>query len=307
MAGRRLRLDPGRRFHPLWDKVCRGDVLRRGWVAVRANNSAPGIDRTTLEEIEHEYGALRLVDELAAEPREGRYRPLPARGVLIPKPGRPGEVRPLAIAAVRDRVVRYALKIVLEPVLEADFLPCGFGFRPRRSAHDALQVVITSPAPDPTGRVSASGLQRSLEISDQTVNSYPLIPSPPRPTQPPSAPTVGRIDEVERTAVRSGLFVEQQPRVWTTGAREHHAIVEVGRSGDQDLAATRIAKRLARTAVVPVGTMEPGHEPVAVRRAPRTRAPGRRAPQSVRSVKPHLSGEPVDTLPERVQTHNARW
>jgi group II intron reverse transcriptase/maturase len=139
---RTAKADPGRRFHALWDKVFRRDVLWRGWVAVRANNGAPGIDKTTLDQIEHGYGALRLVDELAAELREGRYRPLPARGVLIPKPGLKDEYRPLAISAVRDRIVQAALKIVLEPVFEADFLPCSFGFRPKRSAHDALQVVI---------------------------------------------------------------------------------------------------------------------------------------------------------------------
>jgi len=139
---RTAKADPGRRFHALWDKVCRRDVLWRGWVAVRANNGAPGIDRTTLDQVEHEYGALRLVDELAAELREGRYRPLPARGVLIPKPGREGEYRPLSISTVRARVVQAAMKIVFEPVFEADFLPCSFGFRPKRSAHDALQVVI---------------------------------------------------------------------------------------------------------------------------------------------------------------------
>jgi RNA-directed DNA polymerase len=139
---RAAKADPGRRFHALMDKVCRRDVLWRGWVAVRANDGAPGIDHTTLDQIEHEYGALRLVGELATELRQGRYRPLPARGVMIPKPGRREEFRPLAIAAVRDRVVQAALKIVLEPVFEADFLPCSFGFRPRRSTHDALQVVI---------------------------------------------------------------------------------------------------------------------------------------------------------------------
>ena len=139
---RTAKADPGRRFHALWDKVFRRDVLWRGWVAVRANNGAPGIDKTTLDQIEHEYGALRLAGELAAELREGRYRPLPARGVLIPKPGLKDEYRPLAISAVRDRIVQAALKIVLEPVFEAGFLPCSFGFRPGRSAHDARQVII---------------------------------------------------------------------------------------------------------------------------------------------------------------------
>ena len=138
---RTAKADPGRRFHALWDKILRRDVLWRGCAAVRANNGAPGIDRTTLGQVE-EYGVLRLLGELAAELAEGRYRPLPARGVMIPKPGRPDEYRPLAISAVRDRIVQAALKIVLEPVFEADFLPCSFGFRPKRSAHDALQVVI---------------------------------------------------------------------------------------------------------------------------------------------------------------------
>ncbi|SDI44604.1 RNA-directed DNA polymerase [Sinosporangium album] len=123
------------------DKVYRRDVLWRAWVSVRANNGAPGIDRTTLAEIE-EYGILRLLDELAVELRDGRYRPLPARRVLIPKPGLRGDWRPLSIPSVRDRIVQAAVKIVFEPVFEADMLACSFGFRPRRSAHDALQVLM---------------------------------------------------------------------------------------------------------------------------------------------------------------------
>jgi len=139
---RAAKADPGRRFHALYDKVCRRDVLWRAWVAVRANNGAPGIDKITLAQAE-EYGVTRLLGELASELREGRYRPLPARRVLIPKPGAPaGEQRPLSIPPVRDRIVQAAVKIVLEPVFEADFRPVSFGFRPRRSAHDALQVLI---------------------------------------------------------------------------------------------------------------------------------------------------------------------
>jgi RNA-directed DNA polymerase len=139
---RAAKADPGRRFHALYDKVCRRDVLRRAWAVVRANNGAPGIDKITLAQVE-EYGVTRLLGELASELREGRYRPLPARRVLIPKPGAPvGEQRPLSIPPVRDRIVQAAVKIVLEPVFEADFLPVSFGFRPRRSAHDALQVLI---------------------------------------------------------------------------------------------------------------------------------------------------------------------
>jgi Reverse transcriptase (RNA-dependent DNA polymerase) len=107
---------------------------------VRSNNGAPGIDKITVAAVE-EYGVARLLDELASELEEKRYRPLPARRVLIPKPGTT-EQRPLSIPPVRDRIVQAAAKIVLEPVFEADFLPSSFGFRPKRSAHDALQVLI---------------------------------------------------------------------------------------------------------------------------------------------------------------------
>ena len=138
---RAAKADPGRRFHALHDKISRSDVLWRAWVAVRSNNGAPGIDKITLAAVE-EYGVTRLLGELAAELEEGRYRPVPARRVYIPKPGVRDEKRPLSIPSVRDRIVQAAVKIVLEPVFEADFLPCSFGFRPRRSAHDALQVLI---------------------------------------------------------------------------------------------------------------------------------------------------------------------
>ena len=137
---RAAKADPGRRFHALYDKVHRRDVLWRAWVQVYRNAGAPGIDRMTLADVE-EYGIARLVDELAADLAEHRYRPLPARRVWIPKPGST-EQRPLSIPAVRDRIVQAALKLVIEPVFEADFQPCSFGFRPKRSAHDALQVLI---------------------------------------------------------------------------------------------------------------------------------------------------------------------
>jgi retron-type reverse transcriptase len=137
---RAAKADPGRRFHALRDKVYRRDVLERAWVAVRRNNGAPGIDATTLADVE-EYGVPRLLDELATELRDGQYRPSPARRVSIPKPDT-AERRPLSIPTVRDRIVQAAVKTVLEPIFEADFAPCSFGFRPRRSPHDALQVVI---------------------------------------------------------------------------------------------------------------------------------------------------------------------
>jgi len=138
---RAAKADPGRRFHALYDKVHRRDVLERAWGQVRRNAGAPGIDQITISDVVERYGVDRLLDELATELREGRFKPLPARRVYIPKPGQ-DELRPLSIPAIRDRVVQAAVKIVIEPVFEADMLPCSFGFRPKRAAHDALQVVI---------------------------------------------------------------------------------------------------------------------------------------------------------------------
>ena len=137
---RAAKADPGRRFHALYDKVYRRDVLERAWEQVRRNRGAPGIDQTTIADVER-YGVTRMLDELAADLKEGSYRPLAARRVWIPKPGS-SEQRPLSIPAVGDRIVQAAVKIAIEPIFEADFLPCSFGFRPQRSAHDALQVLI---------------------------------------------------------------------------------------------------------------------------------------------------------------------
>jgi len=138
---RAAKADPGRRFHALYDKVHRRDVLERAWESVRANRGAAGIDQETIADVER-YGVSRLLDELVADLKEGSYRPLAARRVFIPKPGRQGEQRPLSIPTVRDRIVQTALKAVIEPIFEADMLECSFGFRPKRSAHDALQVLI---------------------------------------------------------------------------------------------------------------------------------------------------------------------
>jgi RNA-directed DNA polymerase len=169
---RAAKADPGRRFHALHDKVYRRDVLERAWELVRANRGAAGIDRQTITDVE-QYGVGRLLDELAADLREGRWRPLPARRVFIPKPGSP-ERRPLSIPAVRDRVVQAALKTVIEPIFEADMLECSFGFRPRRSAHDALQVlqdeswrgrrwVVESDVADCFEAIPHSGLMSAIE------------------------------------------------------------------------------------------------------------------------------------------------
>jgi RNA-directed DNA polymerase len=130
---------PDRRFHALWDRILRGDVLQRAWQQVRENRGAAGVDRITIAQIEEE-GVQAFLDGLQQELVEQRYRPQPARRVFIPKPGR-SEQRPLGIPAIRDRVCQTAAKLVLEPIFEADFRGCSFGFRPKRSAHQALDEI----------------------------------------------------------------------------------------------------------------------------------------------------------------------
>ena len=153
----KAKAEPSWRFWGLYVHVCKMETLRKAYEMAKQNDGAPGVDGVTFEAIEAQ-GVESLLEQLRNELTEHTYQPLPARRQEIPKDG--GKVRVLSIPAIRDRVVQGALKLILEPVFEADFQPGSFGYRPKRTAHDAIK------------RVAEAIVQRKTRVLDFDLRAY---------------------------------------------------------------------------------------------------------------------------------------
>ncbi|WP_242865921.1 reverse transcriptase domain-containing protein [Desnuesiella massiliensis] len=127
-----------RKFHALYDKVYREDILMKAWKQVKANKGIGGIDEIYIDDVV-EYGESKLLKEIQQELIENHYNPKPVKRVYIPK--KDGKKRPLGIPIIKDRIVQTATKIIIEPIFEADFKEYSYGFRPKRNQHQALEII----------------------------------------------------------------------------------------------------------------------------------------------------------------------
>jgi RNA-directed DNA polymerase len=134
--------NPKRKFHALYDKIFRKDVLREAWLRVKKNRGSAGVDGQTIESIVQTYGEETFIEEIRQQLVDGTYKPSPVKRKEIPKPD--GKTRPLGIPTIRDRTVQMATKMVIEGIFEADFKDCSYGFRPKRSAHHAIKCIRDS-------------------------------------------------------------------------------------------------------------------------------------------------------------------
>ncbi len=157
--GQKAKLEPKFRFYTLYNHISREDVLQEAWKCVKRNGGSAGIDGISIKAIEKSQGGVaKFLQEIQGELRNRTYHPKPVKRVFIPKSD--GKLRPLGIPTVKDRVVQAALLLIIEPIFEQDFLNCSYGFRPERSAHQAIDAIKHSIA------------KGQLQIYDADLKSY---------------------------------------------------------------------------------------------------------------------------------------